>query len=505
MYEEKNSQIKELDWKGIVLKVALGVALLILVITLLPLDRKDEGVELSVTFQNNMASFIDAGRTHFTSERLPQNVGERNKVSLGDLVAEGIVRELRTEDGEVCDLEESYAEVTRTPNNIELTINLICGEEEESQSVPLITTTRTRSTTTNTTSTTTRRTTTTIPPSNNQNNQGNQNNQNNQNNQGNQNNESRPFQYSFIFNTAGGSHIAPQYITAGDRARMPANPVRAGFVFAGWFHQDRQYNFGTPVNRNTVVTARWVPANNNINPPVPGTTTSRTTSTNFWSQPNTSSGSQIGTFIVRFDSNGGTTQFPSQAVFGNERAWNPGTPQRPNARFIGWYHNGIPFNFNTRINSNITLVARYLVTESITSEVLSVGWGAQTWSFSVTHQLRIPQSLNTAQHRNVRISNLSFNRSLSTSTDLFNYNRLWGTTFENYVTNGWEYSGQAANLANIRTATVVKTNTSIYDRRVTWNGSVQSQCRMSFSFRGVNNACMYGISYRVTWQYEIER
>ncbi len=66
--------------------------------------------------------------------------------------------------------------------------------------------------------------------------------------------------YTVAFNSAGGNAIAPQTIAAGKTVVMPAAPVRAGYIFAGWYNGATAYNFATPVNSNLVLTASWTVA-----------------------------------------------------------------------------------------------------------------------------------------------------------------------------------------------------------------------------------------------------
>jgi len=243
MYEERDSKVKKINWKGILLKIALGVVLLALIIYLLPIDRKSNVVELSATFKSNMSAFQTATRSYFVNDRLPKNVGESNKKSLADLISIGQIKELKTEDGDLCNFEESYAKVTKSVNNYEVEVNLICGNEEARERfyIGANTTTTTTTTTKKKTTTTTRRpgsTTTTTKRT-----------------------TTKQRHYSFIFNSNGGTQIAPQYIKAGSRAQMPKPPTRNGFHFVGWFHDDRPFNFNTPINSNTIIIARWVPIN----------------------------------------------------------------------------------------------------------------------------------------------------------------------------------------------------------------------------------------------------
>ena len=58
------------------------------------------------------------------------------------------------------------------------------------------------------------------------------------------------------FNSAGGSYVAPQFVT-GDTIQ-PADPARPGFLFEGWYEESgKMFTFGSPLTSNITLTARW--------------------------------------------------------------------------------------------------------------------------------------------------------------------------------------------------------------------------------------------------------
>lgn len=67
--------------------------------------------------------------------------------------------------------------------------------------------------------------------------------------------------YTVTFNSNGGSAIASQKILNGKSAEKPADPVREGYAFLGWYADadfNTAYSFGaTPVTGDTTVYARW--------------------------------------------------------------------------------------------------------------------------------------------------------------------------------------------------------------------------------------------------------
>ena len=58
------------------------------------------------------------------------------------------------------------------------------------------------------------------------------------------------------FNSAGGSYVAPQFVTG--NTSQPVNPTRPGFSFEGWYEEsEKQFTFGSPLTSNITLTAHW--------------------------------------------------------------------------------------------------------------------------------------------------------------------------------------------------------------------------------------------------------
>lgn len=66
--------------------------------------------------------------------------------------------------------------------------------------------------------------------------------------------------YTVSFNSQGGSAVAPQKVTAGQKAKAPANPKRTGYIFDGWYAEAScrtKYNFASPVTKALTLYAKW--------------------------------------------------------------------------------------------------------------------------------------------------------------------------------------------------------------------------------------------------------
>ena len=155
--------------------------------------------------------------------------------------------------------------------------------------------------------------------------------------------EDEPFVHIVDFDVNGGEpQILSQRITNGTRAFKPANPVREGFTFDGWYNGSQLFNFDLPIGdentdapMNINLEARWIEIY----------------------------------YSVDFELNGGTSSAPpSQRVTHNGFATRPADPARSGYDFRGWFLSDLAlsvpdssaWNFETSpITSDITLEARW--------------------------------------------------------------------------------------------------------------------------------------------------
>ena len=69
-----------------------------------------------------------------------------------------------------------------------------------------------------------------------------------------------PTTYTVTFNSNGGSAVANQSVTSGDKASKPTDPTRSGYTFAGWYSNSTfttAYDFNIPVTANITLYAKW--------------------------------------------------------------------------------------------------------------------------------------------------------------------------------------------------------------------------------------------------------
>ena len=63
--------------------------------------------------------------------------------------------------------------------------------------------------------------------------------------------------FKVTFNTNGGDTIEPVEVEEGQRVKKPADPVRSGYTFIGWFTKEGEYDFNEEVFSNITLKAEW--------------------------------------------------------------------------------------------------------------------------------------------------------------------------------------------------------------------------------------------------------
>ena len=153
--------------------------------------------------------------------------------------------------------------------------------------------------------------------------------------------------YLVTFDTDGGSYIASQEIEENKTVTRPADPVKSGYKFLGWYLDDTEYDFESKVVEDIILTAKW-----------------KSTSSGEATTPTK--------YTVAFNSNGGSL-VSSQSITKGGKVSKPANPTRGNYEFLGWYYNGKPYDFNSSVTKSITLVAQWSAHPTYTVTFDTVG------------------------------------------------------------------------------------------------------------------------------------
>ena len=136
------------------------------------------------------------------------------------------------------------------------------------------------------------------------------------------------------FNSNGGSAVSEIQMTSYNAtATQPANPVKDGYTFDGWYCEatfENQMDWTAGITRSMTLYAKWTP----VQAPVVN-------------------------YTVTFNSNGGSA-VPTQTVQSGSMATQPASPVKEGFTFKGWYIGTAVYDFATPVTENITLTASWM-------------------------------------------------------------------------------------------------------------------------------------------------
>ncbi|RSX53379.1 internalin [Bifidobacterium dolichotidis] len=138
--------------------------------------------------------------------------------------------------------------------------------------------------------------------------------------------------YTVTFDSNGGSAVETQSVQHGAKVKVPTQPTRKGYVFVGWstaVNSNKLYDFSELVYTDMTLYAQW----------------------------------SVETFVVTFDSNGGTT-VANQTVTSGSTVAAPQSPTHFGYTFAGWFtaaNGGTKFDFSTPITGDLTLYAHWTI------------------------------------------------------------------------------------------------------------------------------------------------
>ncbi|MEG0259620.1 MAG: InlB B-repeat-containing protein [Lysinibacillus sp.] len=148
-------------------------------------------------------------------------------------------------------------------------------------------------------------------------------------------NHTEPMPVTVTFNANEGNGDSSSSIAYNATVARPADPVKTGYTFAGWFTSPNAnpnggggFVFTTKVKNDTTLYAIWKPLN----------------------------------YKVTFNTNGGSTIEALENIVPNTTVPAPKAPERESFKFLGWYMDaGLTqsFEFTTAITGDLTLYAKW--------------------------------------------------------------------------------------------------------------------------------------------------
>ena len=363
-----------ISWLKIVGITVLITVVIIIICLLYP--KKDNTMLTQQTYINNITLMKDAGFEYFSGSRLPQEIGDSERISLDEMLARNLLPEFLDEEGNSCNTTNSYIEATKTlDNEYEMSVYLSCNNKSdyivtsisdvECVDCNVIVNDDTNNTTNNNSSNnnsnssgstnTSRDNSTTRPSYTNNNNSSSSNERpvtitqttnininyvntcctNGSSTNCNDNCLNNVY-HSVIFDSNGGTSVRTQTVKHGEYA-VYKSTSRPGYEFLGWYLNGEKYDFSTPVTEKITLVAKWEKKTSDI----------------------PSDDKEI--YIVDFDSNGGT-RVASQKVEEGDRVSRPSNPTRDCYDFVGWYTDASltkKYNFSTPVTRDMTLYAKW--------------------------------------------------------------------------------------------------------------------------------------------------
>lgn len=142
---------------------------------------------------------------------------------------------------------------------------------------------------------------------------------------------------TITFDCHGGTQVENQKIKKGEKLEEPEAPTKEGYEFIGWYYDGEKFDFAKEIDENIELEAKWLKVSNIK-------------------------------YTVSFDSNGGSS-VSEQKVEKGEKAKKPENPTRNGYIFVEWNLAGEAYDFNSKVEKNITLSAVWKQNEVVRNDV----------------------------------------------------------------------------------------------------------------------------------------
>lgn len=109
MYKNK----KEFSWLGLIIKLLILALFVFLVLWLLPISDKDDKKSYDKVFEKNIQNMMDSGKEYYNNH-LPEKVNDKDKMTLSEMFANKIMSKFKDKEGNSCDTQNSYVQITKT-------------------------------------------------------------------------------------------------------------------------------------------------------------------------------------------------------------------------------------------------------------------------------------------------------------------------------------------------------------------------------------------------------
>ena len=115
--------------RDLVVRVLLIVLFIFLLMFLFPMPNLTPFYDS--IFNNNVQSMKDAAEKWYTTDRMPEEVGDTSKLTLQDMLDKKLILPFVDKDGNSCDADRSYVTVKKTEDEYIMKVSLTCGSKTD--------------------------------------------------------------------------------------------------------------------------------------------------------------------------------------------------------------------------------------------------------------------------------------------------------------------------------------------------------------------------------------
>lgn len=128
MYEEKRKKSMNINWKGLIIKLAVLLVVVFLILWIISLfNKKDnKSINMDTSLQLMKTSAVD----YFKGSKLPSSINGKEKLTLEEMLSKKAI--INFDENNLCSKTDSYIEATKI-NNTDYTIKakLVCGTNSD--------------------------------------------------------------------------------------------------------------------------------------------------------------------------------------------------------------------------------------------------------------------------------------------------------------------------------------------------------------------------------------
>ena len=117
--------------KDLIIKIIFVALFVLLLIWLFRNYSPNMKPFYSNVFRENISYMQDAAKSYFTNDQLPTEVGKTVRLTLKQMEEMKLLVPFVDKDGKSCDVNKSYADVTKEESGYTLKVNLVCGDESD--------------------------------------------------------------------------------------------------------------------------------------------------------------------------------------------------------------------------------------------------------------------------------------------------------------------------------------------------------------------------------------